>query len=241
MKKIHILFLLLLFIPTVNKKVINTQFSNQITNKIAIIDTNKVILPINHHKIINYDSIYKDIKPYKKISKNTFIYAYKGYKKLIDSGLIRNRKYLTVCDFTKPSNTPRMYVINMKSNKIEICTWVAHGRMSGNVFTKKFSNKMNSHESSIGFFITKNIYVGKNGPSLRINGVDGSYNSNAYNRAIVIHGSKYIGSGKCGRSFGCPAVPMKISNVIISYIKNGSCFFIYYPLKSYIQKSRILN
>ena len=51
-----------------------------------------------------------------------------------------------------------------------------------------------------------------------------------------------IGSkGFLGRSFGCPAVPQKVSKKIIDKIKNGNCLFVYFPDQKYLNTSKLLN
>jgi L,D-transpeptidase catalytic domain len=63
----------------------------------------------------------------------------------------------------------------------------------------------------------------------------------------VIHGATYVDAARVkagmymGRSWGCPAVPQKESANIITTIKNGTCLFIYYPSRNYLQNSKILN
>jgi hypothetical protein len=120
-------------------------------------------------------------------------------------------------------------------------TYVAHGRNSGGEYARKFSNKIKSLQSSLGFYVTKKSYTGEHGLSLRLDGVEPGINDKAYRRAIVMHGASYIGEGLMGRSFGCPAVPKKESKTIINTIKNGTCLFIYHPEKKYLQSSKILN
>jgi hypothetical protein len=112
---------------------------------------------------------------------------------------------------------------------------------SGGEFARQFSNKPESHQSSLGFYVTKNTYFGQHGLSLRLEGLEKGINDKAYRRAIVLHGATYIGEGHMGRSFGCPAVPKHESKKIIQTIKDGTCLFIYHPNKQYLSKSTILN
>jgi len=126
-------------------------------------------------------------------------------------------------------------------------TYVAHGINSGEEFANSFSNKMESCKSSLGFYITKRTYSGINGMSLRIEGVDKGFNDNAAKRAIVIHGANYVSKrilnkyGVMGTTFGCPAIPSEMTSQIIPVVKNGSCFFIYYPSQKYLTRSAVLN
>jgi hypothetical protein len=52
----------------------------------------------------------------------------------------------------------------------------------------------------------------------------------------VVH--KY---GVMGTTFGCPAIPTEMTTQIIPVVKNGSCFYIYYPSKKYLNQSKVLN
>src|SRR5690606_40142215 len=55
-------------------------------------------------------------------------------------------------------------------------------------------------------------YVGGNGYSLRMDGLEPGFNDRARERLIVMHGADYVDprqalqQGRLGRSFGCPAV-----------------------------------
>lgn len=158
-----------------------------------------------------------------------------------------NADYITICDFSQPSRNKRLYVIDLKTDELLINTYVAHGRNSGGEYANRFSNRPESLQSSLGFYITKDTYYGEHGLSLKVIGVDYGFNNRAAERNIVIHGANYIDndflrhSRYMGRSFGCPAVPQKESAEIINTIKNGTCFFIYHPTKKYLRGSKILN
>ena len=181
------------------------------------------------------------------LAEEAFQNAYKGYEYLLEKNKLRNSDYLTICDFSQSSKNKRMYVIDIKNEKLVINTFVAHGRNSGNEYATRFSNKPTSRQSSLGFYITSSTYRGHHGLALVINGLEPGFNNNAARRRIVVHGSKYVGENYLemrkymGRSFGCPAVPQKECSTIINIIKNGSCLFIYHPDKKYENGSKILN
>jgi hypothetical protein len=181
------------------------------------------------------------------LSKKAFEYAFTGYTYLLDHHLLSNENILTVCDFSQSSRNKRLYIIDLGEKTILVNTYVAHGRKSGGEFAKSFSNRMNSHKSSLGFYVTEEVYNGDNGISLKIHGVEKGFNDKADRRGVVIHGSDYVGSDFLnwnkfnGRSFGCPAVPSNEVEGIIDTIKEGSCLFIYHPTKKYLVKSKILN
>ena len=197
---------------------------------------------------VEADSIYDGMKLRKfGLTKKAFEYAWKGYKNLLVRGAVVNSDVLSICDFSQSSRRKRLYVLNIREKKVLVNTYVAHGRNSGAEYARSFSNSPDSHKSSLGFYITSKTYYGDHGLALKIDGVEKGINDNAYDRNIVVHGSKYVGDKFIrsnpfnGRSFGCPAIPAIQTQQIINTIKNGSCLFIYHPTKHYLLQSRILN
>lgn len=193
-----------------------------------------------------YDQI--DFSKSKKLDYDVFEKAYYGYLNLRNSGKITSDKdILTVCDFSKSSTAYRLWVIDLNSKQVLINDYVAHGQGSGDEFATAFSNTSNSHQSSLGFYVTDDTYMGKHGLSLRLRGMDNGYNSAAYERAVVVHGANYVsndfvaGQKRLGRSWGCPAVSDKIADKMINTIKGGTCLFIYAPQKEYLASSVWLN
>jgi hypothetical protein len=191
-----------------------------------------------------YDSLNLEIKG---LSKEAFNAAVKGFEYLKEKGKIYNDDVLSIIDFTKPSSQKRLFVIDIAHYKILFNTYVAHGQNSGKEYAEHFSNKPESFESSLGFYLTSNTYFGKNGYSLHLNGLEQGINNLADERAIVMHGAAYVSenyiraNGCLGRSWGCPAVPEKLSKPIIESIKNGTCLFIFGNDKKYLNYSKILN
>ena len=148
--------------------------------------------------------------------------------KLISPG----KSIISIVDFGKASHFKRLWIIDLKSKKLLFNTLVAHGQGSGLERAEVFSDLLNSHQISLRFYITANTYMGKHGLSLKLNGMDGGYNSNALQRAIVVHGADYVSKdfikvhGRLGRSHGCPALPVELTPAIISVIKNKSLLYI---------------
>jgi hypothetical protein len=176
------------------------------------------------------------------LSMQALEYAYKGYQYLLKKGMISNPDIITICDFSQSSKQKRMYVIDVKKQKLLINTYVAHGRNSGGLYANRFSNRPESLQSSLGFYVTQRTYRGEHGLSLRIDGQEPGFNDRAEDRAIVVHGAQYIGGNSlAGRSWGCPAVPQSQIKRVVGTIKNGTCFFIYHPSNKYLHGSRILN
>jgi hypothetical protein len=155
------------------------------------------------------------------------------------------QEILTIVDFTKSSREKRMWVIDLEAKKVLFNTLVAHGRNTGNDKAVKFSNKPNSYMSSLGFYITDQTYYGKHGLSLKLEGMDEGFNTNARERAIVIHGADYATAdfvkqyGRLGRSLGCPALPTEISKEVIETIKNETVLYVHSNDASY--KSNYLD
>jgi hypothetical protein len=176
-----------------------------------------------------------------------FEYAWRGYHNLLKRGLIRKRSMLSICDFSQSSRAKRMYVIDVLHRKLLFRTYVAHGQNSGDEFATSFSNDPDSYKSSLGFYVTMRTYVGHNGLSLKLNGVDPGYNDKALKRQIVLHGSAYVSDkymqdyGTLGTSLGCPALPAGVSGEIIHAVKGGSCLFIYHPTPQYLENSPVIN
>lgn len=168
--------------------------------------------------------------------------AIAGYQKLRSLGKLANLQYLTIADFSKPSNEERLFIIDMQLMQVVVKSLVAHGRNSGTKMAHQFSNQLSSFQSSLGFYITGSIYKGKHGASLELNGVEKGINDQAKERAIVIHGADYVSNkliqqqGYIGRSLGCPAVPNNQVATIINTIKGASCLFIYAPNAAYNKK-----
>jgi hypothetical protein len=180
------------------------------------------------------------------LNKAAMVYAYKGQQKLVEEGVLENSDILTVVDFSQPSNQKRMYIIDVRNFKVLLNTYVAHGKNSGVEYAQRFSNRQESLQSSLGFYVTKSTYFGKHGLSLRLQGLEKGFNDNALSRAVVVHGAQYIGdqragSAYMGRSFGCPAVPQQLASKVINLIKDGTTLFIYHPSQQYLHGSTILN
>lgn len=162
----------------------------------------------------------------------------------------RNVSYLpilTVIDYSLPSNQKRLWIFDLNKGKLLYHTYVGHGITSGALLTKNFSNRNNSKASSIGVYITEKAYVGREGMSMRLNGIDSYFNNNAANRYIVMHGGWYMDDnfikqyGRSGRSWGCPALPSYLTSEIINTIKDGTFLVMYYPSEKWFKESRFLN
>lgn len=175
-----------------------------------------------------------------------FEQSLRGFFNLKEKGQLKKNR-LTIIDFRLPSSEKRMWVIDVDLRELLYHNLVAHGKNTGELYARAFSNRSKSNQSSMGFYVTGRTYMGRNGLSLYLNGMEPGFNDQARNRAIVMHGAKYVSEsfvktyGRLGRSFGCPAVPVELHKEIIETLKEGTCLFIYYPDKTYLEKSTLLN
>ena len=162
-------------------------------------------------------------------------------------GDVSNPRTLTVIDYSKPSTSRRLWVYDLERKTLLFEELVAHGSGSGGNLPTAFSNVMDSHQTSLGLFVTGQSYTGQNGYSLRMDGLDAGFNDRARERAIVIHGAPYVSAevaraqGRLGRSWGCPAVRAGIARELIDTVRGGSLVFSYYPDPAWLAKSRYLN
>jgi hypothetical protein len=154
---------------------------------------------------------------------------------------------LAVIDYSLPSTQPRLWVFDLVKRKLLFQELVAHGKNSGDNLATRFSNANDSHSSSLGLFRTTDTYAGKNGYSLRMDGLERGVNDNAQERAIVIHGASYVSAaeareqGRIGRSWGCPAVRLAVAHPLIDALKGGQMLFSYYPDKRWLSSSPYLK
>ena len=185
---------------------------------------------------VKYDEIVGE-----KPSYEVFESAMVGYTQILEEQKIR--EIITIIDFSLPSSEKRLWVIDLENNKTLFYTHVAHGKNSGNLFATDFSDTRSSNQSSLGFYLTAETYHGRNGFSLRLDGLEPGLNKNARERAIVMHGAWYADesiiakTGRLGRSFGCPSVPLEVHKPLINTIVDQTVLFIYHPASSYFEKS----
>jgi hypothetical protein len=164
-----------------------------------------------------------------------------------EQGLVKRKDLLTVIDYSLPSSQPRLFVFDLSAKKILFRELVAHGKNSGDKFASFFSNSPGSLATSLGLFVTADTYVGSNGYSLRLQGLEEGVNDLAMDRAIVMHGAPYVSRaairalGRIGRSWGCPAVRKEIARKMIDTLRGGSPIFAYYPDQDWLQQSTFVR
>jgi hypothetical protein len=140
-----------------------------------------------------------------------------------------NLRYLGVVDFAKHSSIARFYIADTVEGTVKVLH-VAHGSGSepdGDGYATIFSNKPKTHTSSLGFYLTEEIYNGTHGRSMRLHGLSPT-NSNAYKRAIVIHSAKYVSDAdniQPGSSWGCLVVSVASITGVIDTLKDGALIY----------------
>lgn len=159
--------------------------------------------------------------------------ALTGFYNLKNSGKIAaDKSILTIADMDQNSTKKRLWIIDLSKDSLLLNTWVAHGSHSGDDLATRFSDVNDSNESSLGFYVTAEVYRGKHGRSLRLDGMDEGYNANARKRSIVVHGAPYVSQGtinqlgRLGRSQGCPAVAQELADLVINTIEGKTVIFI---------------
>jgi hypothetical protein len=177
---------------------------------------------------------------------DVFRKAMVGYLNLSRQSKLSDKGILTLIDFSLSSQKKRMWIIDLKNQKLLFHELVAHGKNSGGDMANAFSNIPESNQSSLGFYVTEETYFGKYGLSLRLAGQEKGFNDLARARAIVLHGADYVNEsigknlGRLGRSFGCPAVRREVSEAVVNTLANGTCMFIYHPSQDYLAQSQLL-
>ncbi len=143
-----------------------------------------------------------------------------------------------VVDYTRPSYAKRMVVIDPATGDRRFYR-VAHGRNSGDLYAREFSNIPGSNTSSIGLFRTGEIYDGDHGRAIRLYGLDSLSNSNAYVRDIVLHSAWYVSvptilhnlitfnGPRIGRSNGCFVVSTSVIDEITEALSERALLYAY--------------
>jgi hypothetical protein len=180
------------------------------------------------------------------LSMDVFEKAVTGFLNLKRSGQVNAKKsVLTIADMDMNSTKKRLWIVDLDKKELLLNTWVAHGQRSGEDKAIRFSNTNDSFQSSIGFYLTGEIYHGQHGRSLKLDGMDDGFNDNARKRSIVVHGADYVSQGtinalgRLGRSQGCPAVAPELADQVINTIGGKTVLFINSSTQEY--NSRYLD
>jgi hypothetical protein len=242
--KKKIIFLMIIGLSTVNSQALNNNPLSSSGTDLLEVDS------IYNQARNNFDKFTSSL--YLKNNDTTLNYeAFQqgivGYMNMFKHNEISVERYLTIIDFSKPSNEERLFIFDVCKQKLVYKSIVSHGQKSGERYAEKFSNEKNSHQSSVGFYLTSKTYKShKFDLALRLSGMEYT-NSHAGSRGVVMHGADYASyefldkHGVLGRSYGCPAMPFDNFKQVVNWIKNGSCLYIYYPSNSYKKHSKYLN
>ena len=225
-----VLPVLVFFLSSFNSNDIKT--TRNASLPISTLKSKNAILNFEEQVSLIYSNLHGKNLALPKIE--SFKKALKGFYEMKKKGLVK-KDILTLIDFSLSSNMKRLWVIDLATNTILYNSLVAHGRNTGEEFANSFSNASESFKSSLGFYATGEIYNGKHGKSLKLDGLEKGINDNARNRGIVMHAADYVSNffikanKRLGRSQGCPALPAEFTMEIINKIKDKSCLYIYFP------------
>jgi hypothetical protein len=130
------------------------------------------------------------------------------------SDRITRKDAIYLVDFTVHSSKPRLFRLDLKTGDVRSFR-TAHGLGSDRErtgYATRFSNTPNSDASSLGAYVTAGLSVGaRDGANVLLDGLDPT-NSEARNRAIIVHAAQYCEVpfldrfGQLGRSDGCFAL-----------------------------------
>lgn len=127
------------------------------------------------------------------------------------SRAITQRDRLYIVDFQKFSAEPRLFEVDIATGETHAFL-TTHGRGSDprhSGYAQQFSNRQDSHMSSVGAYATGGASWGRqHGPNVLLDGLEPT-NDRARQRAIIVHSADYAeksiirSQGKLGRSYGC--------------------------------------
>ena len=206
------------------------------------VSTAEVPAPVQAHELVDVAAAEAAGVP-----ANVLNLATSAIRCAVTSGDIAAPPTLTLIDYSKPSTEPRLWVFDLHTGQLRFRELVAHGKGTGDNLAEHFSDDMNSHQSSLGLFVTRDTYTGSNGYSLRLDGLEPGFNSRARERAIVMHGAAYVSAefaakqGRLGRSWGCPALSEAVAHQVIDFVRGGGAIFSYYPDQAWLDRSRFLH
>lgn len=140
-----------------------------------------------------------------------------------------NQEYITIVDFKLRSDKARLFLIQLATGAVEKFH-TTHGLNSdknNNGYAESFGNVLNSGKSSLGFVRVSEVYSGKFGRSIRLDGLS-STNDNIRARAVVFHGwdKTYEQDKIQGLSWGCITLDYKIRDSVLDRVRDGSLMYV---------------
>ena len=149
-----------------------------------------------------------------------------------NSASLLRKDIVAIADFGVRSSEPRFHFANLERGDVRSFL-VSHGQGSDpehNGWLNHFSNTVGSLATSRGAYVTSQVYEGKYGTSMRLDGLDAD-NSNARDRAIVMHPAWYAEAsmvtkwGKLGRSQGCFAMDPTDFRQALLFLSGGRLIY----------------
>lgn len=175
------------------------------------------------------DRLYAEVGLDGILDRETFTAA---YERLEREGV--PARTLAIADMRLPSTVKRFVVLDLQQRRVALRTWVAHGSGSGGLLATRFSNRHESHQTSLGLYrVGERIRSPKHGPALLLEGLDPGLNDQARAREVIIHGADYVSeafiqrTGRLGRSWGCPAVPREHMAQVIEALADGGFLYVH--------------
>jgi uncharacterized protein (TIGR03382 family) len=154
----------------------------------------------------------------------------------VNRAQIPKTDYFVVVNLAPYSGTDRFWLVDLATGAVESHK-VAHGNGSdpdNDGYATLFGNVSGSYKSSLGFFLTGEIYDGTHVHSMRLDGLsadgspNGMANTNVRSRLIVMHEASYVSdtnSSQQGRSDGCLALDPSIEVSVVDRIHDGSLLY----------------
>ena len=146
--------------------------------------------------------------------------------------VVWRRDIVGIADFGVHSSERRFHFVNLEREEVQ-SYHVSHGTGSDpehDGWLNDYSNVEGSNATSRGAYITWEWYVGRFGTSVRLGGLD-STNSNAFDRAIVMHRAAYAEPGhierwgRLGRSNGCFAMGDEQFKIALLNLSGGRLLY----------------
>jgi len=175
-----------------------------------------------------------------RLSEEAVCEAKRSLKSYLEAHPDEKANTLAVVDFSQPSYMKRMAVIDLRSGKQSFYR-VAHGKNSGELFARQFSNTPESNMSSLGLFRVTRLYYGEHGLALRLDGLDSLRNGNTAMRDIVLHQARYVSipyillniatlhGPMIGRSNGCFAVSTQNIGEVVQKLRAEGFIYAWSP------------
>ena len=142
--------------------------------------------------------------------------------------LLWHKDVVGIADFGLHSANERLHFVDLANERVHsyLCSHGTGSDPQHDGWLKRFSNVEGSNATSRGAYFTRGWYTGRYGVSIRLDGLD-STNSNALDRAIVMHQATYARAehverwGRLGRSNGCFAMDPKDFNEAKLHLAGG--------------------